>query len=138
MATTPEDNVALARRWFEEVWNQRRAATVHELVRPDSIGHLQTGDVVGPQAFLEVHAEFLKALPDLCLRVEDTVAQGDQVVVRWSASGSHHGKGMGCEPTGTAVRFWGMTWVRFHDGKMVEGWDAWDLNGLLRQLRGQS
>ena len=136
MPTPLEDNVALARRWFEEVWNQRRAATVHELLEPDSVGHLQTGDVVGPQPFLEVQAEFLQALPDVRVRVEDTVAQGDQVVVRWSASGCHHGKGMGCDPTGTQVRFWGMTWLRFRAGKMVEGWDAWDLGGLMQRLRG--
>jgi predicted ester cyclase len=101
MAT--EDNTALARRWFEEIWNQRRTETVHELLRPDSVGHLQTGDVVGPEPFLQVHAEMLRTLPDLRVHVEDTVAQGDQVVVRWLASGTHHGKGMGCEPTGSRV-----------------------------------
>lgn len=138
MTTATHDNTALARRWFEEVWNQRRTETVHELLRPDSVGHLQTGDVVGPGPFLEVHAELLKALPDVRVRVEDTVAQGDHVVVRWSASGTHRGMGMGCAPTGAQVQFFGMTWIRFRDGKMVEGWDAWDLHGLMLKLRGQA
>jgi predicted ester cyclase len=105
MTAPTHDHVALARWWFEEVWNQRRTETVHELLRPDSVGHMQSGDVVGPEPFLEVHAELLKALPDLRIQVEDTLAQGDQVVVRWSASGTHRGKGMGCEPTGAQVRF---------------------------------
>ena len=138
MPTRVEDNTALARRWFEEVWNQRRTETVHELLRPDSVGHLEGGDAVGPEPFLKVHAELVQTLPDLRVHVEDTVAQGEQVVVRWSASGTHRGKGMGCDPTGALVQFRGMTWIRYRDGKMVEGWDAWDLGGLLLKLRGQS
>jgi steroid delta-isomerase-like uncharacterized protein len=138
MSHRVEENAALARRWFEEVWNQRRTATVHELLRPDSVGHLQSGDVVGPEPFLEVHAQLLQALPDLRVQVEDTVAQGDHVVVRWTATGTHQARGMGCDPAGTQVQFRGMTWIRYHDGKMVEGWDAWDLGGLMQKLRGQS
>ena len=138
MPAALENNVALARRWFEEVWNQRRTEVVHELLLPDSVGHLEGGDVVGPEPFLAVHAGLVQTLPDLRVHVEDTVAQGDQVVVRWSASGTHVGKGMGCEPTGARLKFRGMTWLRFRDGKMVEGWDAWDLDGLMQKLRGQA
>lgn len=138
MTTPTQDNTALSRRWFEEVWNRRRTEVVHELLLPDSIGHMEGGDVVGPEPFLKVHAEMVTTLPDLRVHVEDTVAQGDQVVVRWSASGTHSGKGMGCEPTGARVQFRGMTWLRFRDGKMVEGWDAWDLDGLMLKLRGQA
>ncbi len=137
MTAPTHDNVALARRWFEEVWNQRRTETVHELLRSDSVGHLAAGDVVGPEPFLKVHAELVQTLPDLRVHVEDTVAQGDQVVVRWLASGTHRGQGMGCDPTGAQVQFRGMTWLRFEGGKMAEGWDAWDLSGLLQKLRGQ-
>src|SRR5262249_57711395 len=68
--STPEENKGLARRWFEEVWNQRRTATIYELLRPDSGGHTEHGDRVGPEAFAELHAAFLAAFPDLQLTVE--------------------------------------------------------------------
>jgi steroid delta-isomerase-like uncharacterized protein len=129
-----EDNVRLARRWFEEVWNQRRSETVHELLLADSVGHLEHGDVVGPQAFLAVHAEFMKSFPDLQMTVEDVVAQGDNVVLRWSVSATHHGDGFNVPATGKPVRFRGITWMRFQSGKIAEGWDAWNAGGLMQNL----
>src|SRR5690349_3833602 len=124
--STPHENARLARRWFQEVWNERRAETIHELLLPDSVGHLEGGDVVGPHAFAAVHAEFLKAFPEFRVTVEDTLAQGDQVVVRWSLTGRHHGEGFGRAATGKEVRCRGMTWMRLRDGKLVEGWDSWN------------
>ncbi len=129
-------NVAAARRWFEEVWNRRSTQTVHELLGPDAVGHTEHGDLVGPQPFLDYHARLVTALPDLTVVVEDVVAEGDHVVVRWRASGTHAGP-FGDKPaTGRAVRFRGMTWMRFRGGKLAEGWDAWDAGGLLKQLEG--
>jgi hypothetical protein len=63
-------NVELSQRWFEEVWNQRRSATIDELLTPKSVGHLETGEVVGADAFKCVHADFLTALPDLRVSVK--------------------------------------------------------------------
>lgn len=127
-------NTQLARRWFQEVWNERRAETIHELLLPDSVGHLENGDIVGPEAFQKVHAEFLKAFPNLQVTVEDTLAEGDQVVVRWTLAGHHHGEGFGRSATGGEVSARGMTWMRMRDGKLVEGWDCWNLHGMLSRL----
>jgi hypothetical protein len=58
---------------------QRRTETVYQLLLRESVGHSEQGDGAG----LKVRVA-LDALPDL--RV--TVADGDNVVVRWSASGT--------------------------------------------------
>jgi steroid delta-isomerase-like uncharacterized protein len=130
-------NAEKARRWFKEVWNQRRADTVREMIDPDGVCHSEGGELRGVQAFLDqVHGPFLTALPDLRLTVEGTVAEGDQVVVRWTAAGTHTGPGLGMPPSGRKVRFRGMTWMRFSDGKLVEGQDSWNLAGLLQALSG--
>jgi steroid delta-isomerase-like uncharacterized protein len=128
-------NVHLSRRWFEEVWNQRRSATIDELLTPESVGHLETGDVHGAEAFKRVHAEFLAAMPDLRVEVEAIVADGDNVVVRWRANGRHSGDGLGVKATHHPVSFRGMTWMRYRDGKLVEGWDCWNQVGMVQQLR---
>src|SRR5688500_10444557 len=47
------ENVRLARRWFEEVWNQRRTETVYELLTADSLCRSETGPLRGPEPFLE-------------------------------------------------------------------------------------
>jgi hypothetical protein len=54
-------NVALARRWFEEVWGQRKTQVVHELLQADSVCHTDQGDLVGTQPFLAFHARILQA-----------------------------------------------------------------------------
>ena len=128
-------NVELSRRWFEEVWNQQRSATIDELLTPESVGHLEVGDVQGAEAFKAIHADFLAAFPDLRVDVEATMADGDDVVVRWRASGRHSGDGLGVKATHHPVSFRGLTWLRFRDGKLVEGWDCWNQTGMVQQLR---
>jgi steroid delta-isomerase-like uncharacterized protein len=129
-------NESIARRWFEEVWNQRRAETVRELLTPDSYGHTHSGSLQGQEEFLKpVHTPFLESFPDLRLIIEDTVAEGDRVVVRWRVEGTHRGAGLGVEPTQRRVSFRGMTWLRFGNGKILEGIDCWNHSGLLETLR---
>ena len=129
-----EHNRALARRWFDEVWNQRNTATVDELLHPEAIGHMEGVETRGHDDFKKVRAGILDAFPDLDVVVEDTITEGDQVVVRWRARGSHCGHGLGIPPCNRAAEFRGMTWLRFQNGKLVEGWDAWNMGGLMQQL----
>ena len=85
------ENAALARKWFDEVWNQRRDATVLEMLSEPCEGHTEGGPVTGPREFLAARAALLGAFPDLRVTVEGTIAEGDEVAVRWSASGTHLG-----------------------------------------------
>jgi len=125
---------ALATRWFEEVWNQRRTETVHELFSPEGIGHMEGMEIKGPEPFLQLHAAFIQAFPDLKLEVEDVIAEGNSATIRWFARGTHHGDGLGVEPTGKATAFRGMTWLRFENDILVEGWDCWNQGALMQNL----
>lgn len=133
-AAATEANRALAIRWFEEVWNERRDETVHEIMHPESVGHMEGGEAHGPSDFLAARASLLDAFPDLRVSVDDTAADGEHVVVRWSARATHSGSGLGVAATSRSVAFRGMTWLTFRDNKVVEGWDAWNLGGLLESL----
>lgn len=132
-----QENCAIARRWFEEVWNQRRSETIAALSAPESVGHLADGEVRTPEEFQAIQAEFLAAFPDLQITIEDTVAQGENVVVRWLARGCHQGHGFGCSATGKDLCFRGLTWFRIRDGKILEAWDGWNQGALFAQLRGE-
>jgi steroid delta-isomerase-like uncharacterized protein len=130
------ENVRLARRWFEEVWNQRRTETIDELLTDESVSHSESGPLRGSREFKErTHAVFLSAFPDLRMTVEATAAEGDEVAVRWAFTGSHNGDGLGLPPTGRKVSCRGVTWIRFSGGKMMEGWDCWNQGGLIQSLR---
>ncbi len=133
MPTSPDQ---LARRLFEEVWNQRRDDAIEELIAPACCGFMQGhGEVCGPEDVTAVRARLLSAFPDLSLEVEDVVTDGDKVVVRWVAHATHDGPGLEIEPSGCPCEFRGLTWLEFEGGKVVRGWDSWDQGGLLEQLR---
>ncbi len=132
MSDSPGD---LARRWFEEVWNSRREGTVRELLAEGVVAHMEGGEVAGADSFLQARAALLGAFPDIRVEVEDVVSDGHRAVVRWSAAARHTGDQLGIPASGRAVRFRGMTWMTFKDGKIVEGWDAWNLGGLLEACR---
>jgi steroid delta-isomerase-like uncharacterized protein len=129
-----ERNRALATRWFREVWNERREQTLDELFAANGIGHTENGDQ-GPAEFKAAREGLLNAFPDIQVEVEDTAADGDRVVVRWRARGTHLGAGLGLAATGRPVDFRGMTWLTFKNGLIVEGWDSWNLGRLLESLK---
>lgn len=129
-------NAILARRWFKEVWNERRSETIDELLTEESVCHSEFGPVRGSLEFKErAYAVLLAAFPDIRMTVVGTVAEDDQVVVRWSAKGTHLGDGLGFPATGRDVSFKGMTWIRYGDGKMLEGWDCWNQAALIQSLQ---
>ena len=127
-------NAELARRWFDEVWNQRRDATVLELLDPKIHGQMEGLEVRSPEDFLKARAGLLDGFPDLAVTVEDVVSEGDQAVVRWSASGTHRGGGLGIPPSDRRVSFRGMSWLVFSNGRIVKGWDAWNQGQLFQEL----
>jgi predicted ester cyclase len=77
---------------------------------------------------------FRAAFPDLHLTVTDQFEEGDKLVSRWTATGTHKGELMGIAPTGTHVTVTGITIGRFQSGKLVESWENGDTLGLLQQL----
>ena len=128
-------NALLARRWFEEVWNQRRVETIEELLTPSSTCESEAGILRGPDEFRsKVHQPLLSAFPDLRITIEGTVAEGDQVV---SLDGCRHAHRRRPWPArhGTARHDARMTWIRFLDGKMHEGVDCWNQRELMESLK---
>ena len=77
---------------------------------------------------------FRTAFPDLSNTVEDQIAEGDKVVTRWTATGTHKGDLMGIPPTNKRATVTGVDIARFHDGKVVEAWVSYDMHGMLQQL----
>ncbi len=94
-------NRSLAIRWFEEVWNVRSEVIIDQMLGPEAVGHMEGTDVVGPAEFKKVRAQLLEAFPDLRVVVEATAADGDNVVVRWNARGTHRGSGFAIDQRGT-------------------------------------
>jgi predicted ester cyclase len=81
----------------------------------------------------QVH-EFRSAFPDGGTRIDDMIAEGDRVVLRWTDGGTHRGPFMGVAPTGKHVTITGIDIYRIVDGRIVDFWCSEDVLGLLEQL----
>jgi steroid delta-isomerase-like uncharacterized protein len=131
-----QENKALARRVFDEVWSQGKLDLADEILTPDFVG--RPGGMgepfKGPAGAKEFIGRLREAFPDITFTVEDMIAEGDLVATRWTATGTNDGEFMGIEPTGRQATIGGMTIQRFEDGRIVEGWTQQDALGLLRQL----
>jgi steroid delta-isomerase-like uncharacterized protein len=125
----------IGRCWFEEVWSKRRDDLVDEFMTADSIGHVEGGEFRGPAGFRQMRDMFLSALPDLHIDVEDVISDGDRAAVRWRARGTHSGDGLGFAASHQRIDVRGTTWLVVRDDKIVEGWDTWNLDGMLSSLR---
>jgi steroid delta-isomerase-like uncharacterized protein len=133
-----EENKALVRRWFEEVWNQGRSDVIDELLAEDAVIHgLVDGagnPVDGLQAFHDFHTQFRGAFPDITVTVEDAIAEGDKVVARCSVRGQHTGDHLGFKATNAPVQFEGVAVVLIKDGKIAEAWNQFDFMAMNQQL----
>ena len=110
---------------------------MRELMVPDAVGHLEGGmDVIGPAGFEVFQQDFVRAVPDLKLQVINILSDGDDACVHWRATGTHTGAGMGLAPTDSKVDFQGVTWLRVKDGQIAEGWDFWNMDGLVKVMSG--
>jgi steroid delta-isomerase-like uncharacterized protein len=128
------EHKALVRRWFDEVWSNGRAAMIDEMLMEQATVHGLGPDLHGPAGFKPFHAAYRNAFPDITIRIDDIVSEGDIVAARWSGTGTHRGDGLGFAATGRNVQFHGMIFVRVERGKMAEGWNSFDQLGLLQQL----
>ncbi len=142
-----EDNKAIVRRFFEEVYNKGNVAAVDELVAPNPVLHFDSPINVSVPAEMQlsreeikqVVSEFRTTFPDLHYTVELQVAEGDMVMTRVTARGTHNGeyRGLtykGIPPTGKQVTWTETQIFRIADGKIVEQWSNEDDLGRLQQV----
>jgi steroid delta-isomerase-like uncharacterized protein len=129
------NNREMAMRWFEEVWNGRRGEMIDEVLTEDSVCFTDQGPVRGKDDFRQqMYLPLLQAFPDLHVQVEGIVASDDEVVVRWTATGTHTGDGLPIAPTNKAAAFSGISWIRVRDGRFQEGWQSSNIADVIRSL----
>lgn len=132
-----EENKALVRRWVEELFNEGNLEVADEIIAPDSVLHDPTLPDLpdGPEGHKRFVGLYRAAIPDAHVALEDELlAEGDRVVSRWSAHGTHQGELMGIPPTGGRVTPTGITVWRIEGGKIAETWTNYDALGMMRQI----
>jgi steroid delta-isomerase-like uncharacterized protein len=129
-----EQNKAQIRRVIEEIYNRGDLAVVDEVAASDLVIHASSQEIHGREGAKQYVAALRAGFPDLRLTVEEQIAEGDMVVTRWTARGTHRGEFQSVPPTGREIRLTGTDIYRVIDGKVVECWAHVDELGLMRQL----
>jgi steroid delta-isomerase-like uncharacterized protein len=127
---------AIARREIEEIFGGGNLDLADEIVAADYVGYdpALPEAIRGPEGIKQAAAGYRAAFPDLTVTVEEQVAEGDIVVTRWTARGTHQGELFGIAATGKQATVTGISIERIVDGKIAEDRTNWDTLGLLQQL----
>ncbi|MBT4511917.1 MAG: ester cyclase [Chloroflexi bacterium] len=128
-----EENKALVRRAFEAL-NESSLDVMDEIYDANHVKH--TNGITNNVSLKEAKQRdtTLKAFPDYHREIEDMVAEGNKVSVRWTFTGTHKGELMGIPPTGVQVTMTAISIYRITDGKIMEIWQNSDHLGVMQQL----
>jgi steroid delta-isomerase-like uncharacterized protein len=130
-----QENVKLVRQMFD-AWNAHDPDRLLKLLDEKYVSESDTnpGARTGWEPARQFMATYLKAFPDLHLDIAQVIAEGDCVVVRWTATGTHRGELMGIAPTSRRVVTQGCSVTQIRNGKATHEWLYWDTGHLLREL----
>jgi predicted ester cyclase len=132
--TTEDENATIARRWHEEAINHHDLTVLDEILAPDASHDSATFSTnPGPRAVLSA---LLTGFPDVRHTVEAVITQGDLVVIRYTAVGTHAGEFQGYAPTGKPVTWTGINIYRLECGRIAAIWSEVDSLGRITQLAG--
>lgn len=132
-----EQNKAAARRAFEEAWNAGRLEVADELTTAGAVNHDPQDPnpgLRGPENQRQTISRNRQAFPDTHMTVEHQLAEGDFVVTRRRATGTHRGELIGLAPTGRGVEVTGITIDGFKGAKIAESRTNWATLGLMQQI----
>ena len=130
---TPAHNKAVARSFFEDVLDKGTLEDYAKSHAPDFVAHSE-GRKASLEEDMTAAREQRKALPDMRVKVNHIIAEGDMVSVYWTASGTNTAEGWGIPATGKKVTASGMTFFRFERGLIQEEWSVFNMYSILKQL----
>lgn len=115
------ENKALAHRIYDEMWNKGNPAAANRIF-------------ANPEGVEKAVSLFLAAFPDLHHTVEEMIAEGDRVGIRFSADGTHTGQWKQFAPTGKPIHYTGVTLARIEAGRIVDHHTWWDTLKVIEQI----
>jgi len=114
---SPEENKTIVRRFITEVLEQGNVSLIDQLCAPNYVNRL-TGQ--GVDSLKQLGGMMKMAIPDLHFKIENLVAESDQVVARFTITGTNTGSIMRSKPSGKAFSVRGLTYYHLSNGKIVE------------------
>ena len=127
-------NIDAIRAVFSEVWSKGNLDLIDELYALDFVGHFPAGTFHGRDGLRSRVIAHRAAFPDWTEQIEDTIAEQDRVVARFTSRGTNLGEFLDNPPTGNRVEISEVAIFKLKDGKIVEQWVYPDMLSMQRQL----
>jgi steroid delta-isomerase-like uncharacterized protein len=130
------ENKEVVRKFMDECWNQGKLERVRDLVSEKCHHHDPVFPNLAPGTEnLKKHISMCRnGFPDLNFKIDDMIAERNEVVIHWSARGTHKGQFLGMPPTSQKANVTGTSIYRLENGKITEQWSDWNLMSLMNQL----
>jgi steroid delta-isomerase-like uncharacterized protein len=133
--STEQNKDTLRRLHVEELFNKGNLKVADEIISLDYVYHGPAGEFKGPAGVKQIVTMWRTAFPDGRYVIEDMVAEGDKVAVRYAWTGTFTGELAGTPPTGKKVNnMKEVIFYRFAGGKEVEAINYIDMQELSLQL----
>ena len=129
-----EKNKATARQVFDDLWTRGRYELIESMYEKNCVVHYATGTVSLEQAVAN-GKEWRRAFPDLVVQPNRVTANGDMVVVDWTAHGTNKVQAHGLSGKGKRGTAQGTSKFRFENGKIAEVWVTWTEEELRKQVK---
>jgi len=132
-----ENNKMIVRRWYQDVLSAGNEHLIDKLFTSNYTHHEEIvpgGWPRGTEGAYALAHTYRTASSDIQYTIEEQLADGDKVVTRWSARGTHTGLFLGAPASGKSYTITGISIERIESDKIAETWSNWDLAGLMAQL----
>jgi len=134
-AAVEEQNKALALRCVD-AFQRGDIAALKGIFSADYVGHMRehTTQTQTYEMVLESPKNIMAGFSDIAIIVEETIAKGDKVTIRYTAKGTYTGADLGLPAMRKKIEISGIAIERIENGKIVEVWDFADSLRFFRQL----
>jgi steroid delta-isomerase-like uncharacterized protein len=117
-----------------DTYNSHRLDAFDALFTEDCVLVRNGVEARGREAIKRVLAKLYAAFPDIEYRIEDAIAAGNKMAIRWQAEGTHRGEYLGVAPTGSPISYAGITFYEMRGEQIARIWVSADLLSLQRSL----
>ena len=132
--TNESRNIEVVELQASEIWSKGNVDLIETIYSEDFIGHFPAGTVRGHDGIRSRVEAHRTAFPDWTEEVEDTIADRERVVVRFTSRGTNLGDFLGNPPTRNRVEISEVAIFKLSEGKIVEQWVYPDMLSMQRQL----
>jgi predicted ester cyclase len=135
MSTSTQDNKQLVKRFSEQFKNEKQLGIVNEVMTEDFVHHFKDPRIPpGRQGLLALGSMVHEAFPDVRATVEALIAEGDLVVERTTAHGTHRGVFDGVPPSNRQATWSELHVYRIENGRIAELWSEVDFLAIMMQI----